>query len=74
MSVGVKRSVLVAVAGLLWLSGCETTSLVNCPKNLGAEIGQDADAGNKQQNINPHPVAPGAHGVDDAGNLKDRYE
>src|SRR5579871_116334 len=27
MSVGVKRSVLVAMAGLLWLTGCETTSL-----------------------------------------------
>jgi Flp pilus assembly protein TadD len=26
MSVGVKRSVTVAVAGLLWLTGCETTS------------------------------------------------
>jgi Flp pilus assembly protein TadD len=27
MSVGVKRSVMVACAGLLWLSGCETTSV-----------------------------------------------
>ena len=27
MSVGVKRSVVMAVAGLLWLTGCETTSL-----------------------------------------------
>ncbi len=27
MSVGVKRSVLVAVMSLLWLAGCETTSL-----------------------------------------------
>ena len=27
MSIGVKRSVAVAVTGLLWLSGCETTSL-----------------------------------------------
>jgi Flp pilus assembly protein TadD len=27
MSVGVKRSVVVAMTGLLWLSGCETTSL-----------------------------------------------
>jgi Flp pilus assembly protein TadD len=26
MSVGVKRSVIVAMAGLLWLTGCETTS------------------------------------------------
>ena len=26
MSVGVKRSVLVAMAGLLWLTGCETTA------------------------------------------------
>lgn len=27
MSVGVKRSVAVAITGLLWLTGCETTSL-----------------------------------------------
>jgi Flp pilus assembly protein TadD len=27
MSVGVKRSVLLAMTGLLWLTGCETTSL-----------------------------------------------
>jgi tetratricopeptide (TPR) repeat protein len=27
MSFGVKRSVVIAVAGLLWLTGCETTSL-----------------------------------------------
>jgi len=27
MSVGVKRSVVVAVAGLLWLTGCEATSV-----------------------------------------------
>jgi Flp pilus assembly protein TadD len=27
MSVGVKRSVVVAMAGLVWLTGCETTSM-----------------------------------------------
>jgi tetratricopeptide (TPR) repeat protein len=34
MSFGVKRSVVVAVTGLLWLTGCETTSL-KAPEFLG---------------------------------------
>jgi len=48
MSVGVKRNVIVAVMGLLWLTGCETTSL-KAPeflswKALNPSSGAAADA------------------------------
>jgi Flp pilus assembly protein TadD len=55
MSVGVKRSVLVAVAGLLWLSGCETTSLK--PPNLfGSKPDTPADTTGSLGG--PHDIAP----------------
>lgn len=63
MSVGVKRSVLAAVAGLLWLSGCETTSLK--PLNLfGSKTDTPADTTGSLGG--PHDLGP-PHDVGDKG-------
>jgi Flp pilus assembly protein TadD len=43
MSVGVKRSVVVAMTGLLWLTGCETTS-VKAPEFLNWNGDRQANA------------------------------
>jgi Flp pilus assembly protein TadD len=52
MSVGVKRSVLVAITGLLWLSGCETTSL-KAPDFLTSASAPPADT---TASIGPHDI------------------
>jgi tetratricopeptide (TPR) repeat protein len=52
MSVGVKRSVVVAIMGLLWLSGCETTSL-KAPDFLSATPTDPADT---TAAIGPHDI------------------
>ena len=52
MSVGVKRSVLVAITGLLWLSGCETTSL-KAPDFLTSTPAPSADT---TASIGPHDI------------------
>ena len=52
MSVGVKRSVLVAITGLLWLSGCETTSL-KAPDFLTSTPAPPADT---TASIGPHDI------------------
>ncbi len=52
MSLGVKRSVLVAMAGLLWLSGCETTSL-KPPDFLSWKSAPAADT---TGSIGPHDI------------------
>ena len=62
MSVGVKRSVIVAVAGLLWLSGCETTSLK--PPNL-FDSKTDTPADTTGSLGGPHDI--GSHDVGDKG-------
>src|SRR5262249_49718854 len=50
MSVGVKRSVVVAMIGVLWLSGCETTSL-KAPDFFAAKPDQPT---NTTGTITPH--------------------
>ncbi len=52
MSFGVKRSVLVAITGLLWLSGCETTSL-KAPDFFSSKPDQPADT---TGSIGPHDI------------------
>jgi len=52
MSVGVKRSVIVALTGLLWLSGCETTSL-RAPDFLTSKPDPAADTTGA---IGPHDI------------------
>jgi Flp pilus assembly protein TadD len=52
MSVGVKRSVIVALTGLLWLSGCETTSL-RAPDFLTSQPDPAADTTGA---IGPHDI------------------
>ncbi|HLH89479.1 MAG TPA: tetratricopeptide repeat protein [Xanthobacteraceae bacterium] len=62
MSVGVKRSVVVAVASLLWLSGCETTSL-KAPDLFGTKTDTPADTTGSIGG--PPPIGP--HDVGDKG-------
>jgi Flp pilus assembly protein TadD len=73
MSFGVKRSVLVAIAGLLWLSGCETTSLKapdffasspNPPVDTTGSIGPH-DIGEKGPPAEPLPPATPSQPNDD---------
>jgi Flp pilus assembly protein TadD len=52
MSFGVKRSVLVAITGLLWLSGCETTSL-KAPDFFASTPAAPADT---TGSIGPHDI------------------
>jgi tetratricopeptide (TPR) repeat protein len=52
MSFGVKRSVFVAITGLLWLSGCETTSL-KAPDWLAFKPDQPADT---TGSVGPHDI------------------
>jgi Flp pilus assembly protein TadD len=60
MSVGVKRSVMVAMAGLLWLTGCETTSL-KPPEFLSWKTDKPANDADTTGSIG------GPHAVGDAG-------
>jgi tetratricopeptide (TPR) repeat protein len=65
MSVGVKRSVVVAIAGLLWLSGCETTSL-KAPDLFTPKADQAAPDADTTGSIGgPHDLGP--HDVGDRG-------
>src|SRR5579864_6588061 len=52
MSVGVKRSVIVAMTGLLWLSGCETASL-KAPDLFASKTNTPADT---TGSIGPHDI------------------
>jgi Flp pilus assembly protein TadD len=52
MSFGVKRSVAVAITGLLWLSGCETTSL-KAPDFFASKTDQPVDT---TGSIGPHDI------------------
>jgi Flp pilus assembly protein TadD len=62
MSVGVKRSVIVAMTGLLWLSGCETTSL-KAPDLFGTKTDTPADTTGSIGG--PHDIGP--HDIGDKG-------
>jgi Flp pilus assembly protein TadD len=65
MSVGVKRSVIAAVVGLLWLSGCETTSLkppnlfgkTDTPADTTGSLGGPHDVGDKGPPVEALPPA-----------------
>ena len=61
MSVGVKRSVVVAMAGLLWLTGCETTS-IKPPEFLNWNGEKQKDTANDTTGS-----VGGPHGVGDKG-------
>lgn len=77
MSVGVKRSVVVAITGLLWLTGCETTSL-KAPEFLSwktdapssdadttGSVGAPHDVGDKGPPVEPVPPATPSNPSDD---------
>jgi Tfp pilus assembly protein PilF len=63
MSFGVKRSVVIAVAGLLWLTGCETTSL-KAPEFLSWKT--DAPA-NDTADTTGSIGEPSPHGIGELG-------
>jgi Tfp pilus assembly protein PilF len=63
MSFGVKRSVVVAVTGLLWLTGCETTSL-KTPEFLSWK---SATPGNDTADTTGSVNGPSPNGIGELG-------
>src|SRR5258706_3623007 len=78
MSVGVKRSVAFAVAGLVWLTGCETTStrlpdifnlkaekVANNAEEATGSVGAHSAVGNSRHAVAPvPPFTPSNHNDD----------